>query len=166
MIKTKTPIQWLQHALFLKMFLFQVGGSYNIALMYMFCKLSYGAGFKMMTNGVMLLEPLGGYRAVGWGRVWTKRLDRPQSFRFGFPRDSSNMTHEQSYKHAESGADLNEQCSVNSTVCDLRLTVIPGPLHIWILLILYVITLRCNLISGYFFIIILLNVIWILKQKI
>ena len=33
--------------------------------MYMFCKLSYGAGFKMITNAVMLLEPLGGYRAVG-----------------------------------------------------------------------------------------------------
>ena len=84
----------------------------------------------MMTNDVMLLEPLGGYRAVGWDRVWTKRLDRLQIFRFGSPRDSSNMTHEQSYKNAESGANLNEQCSINSTICDLRLTVIPGPLHI------------------------------------
>ena len=52
-----------------------------------------------------------------------------------------------------------EQCSLNSTICDLRLTVIPGPLHIWILQILYVITLRCNLTSGYFLIIFLSNVI-------
>ena len=73
-----------------------------------------------MTNDVMLLEFHGGYRAVGWGRVWTKRLDRPRIFRFGFPRDSSNKTYDQSYKNAESGADLNEQCSSNSTVCDLR----------------------------------------------
>ena len=113
----------------------------------------------MMTNDVMLLEPLGGCRAVRWGRVWTKRLDRPQIFRFGSPRDSSNMTYEQSYKNAESGTNLNEQCSINSTICDLRLTVIPGPLHIRILQILYVITLRCNLTSGYFLIIFLSNVI-------